>query len=67
MTGVVRRWRRLGLARWLKLHSIRYALETGAREIRTYNDGSNSGMLALNRALGFSPVATDLRLKKELG
>jgi GNAT superfamily N-acetyltransferase len=67
MTGVVRRWRRCGLARWLKLHSIRYALETGAREILTYNDESNSGMLALNRALGFVPVATDLRLKKELG
>ena len=66
MTGVVRRWRRRGLARWLKLHSIRYALETGAREIRTYNDESNLGMLALNRALGFVPVETDLRLKKEL-
>jgi GNAT superfamily N-acetyltransferase len=66
MTGVVRRWRRRGLARWLKLHSLRYALETGAREIRTYNDESNLGMLALNRALGFVPVETDLRLKKEL-
>lgn len=66
MTGVVRAWRRHGLARWLKLHSIRYALEVETREIRTFNDASNEGMLALNRALGFVPVETDLRMKKEL-
>ena len=66
MTGVVRAWRRHGLARWLKLHSIRYALEVEAREIRTFNDAANEGMLTLNRALGFVPVETDLRMKKEL-
>ena len=66
MTGVVRAWRRHGLARWLKLHSIRYALEVEAREIRTFNDAANEGMLTLNRALGFVPVETDLRLKKDL-
>lgn len=66
MTGVVRRWRRHGLARWLKLHAIRHAFEAGVREIRTFNDAANAGMLALNRALGFAPVETDLRLKKEL-
>lgn len=66
MTGVVRAWRRRGLARWLKLHSIRYALEVETREIRTFNDAANEGMLTLNRALGFVPVETDLRMKKEL-
>lgn len=66
MTGVVRRWRRHGLARWLKLHAVRYALEEGAREIRTFNDVANADMIALNRALGFTPVETDLRMKKEL-
>lgn len=66
MTGVVRRWRRHGLARWLKLHAIRYALEEGARELRTFNDAANADMLSLNRALGFAPVETDLRMKKEL-
>jgi hypothetical protein len=66
MTGVVRRWRRQSVARWLKLHSIRYALETEADEIRTFNDVANTGMLALNRALGFEPLATELRVKKEL-
>jgi len=66
MTGIVRRWRRRGLARWLKLHAIRHALEVGAREIRTFNDAANTDMIALNRALGFVPVQTDLRMKKEL-
>jgi GNAT superfamily N-acetyltransferase len=66
MTGVVRRWRRRGLARWLKLHSIRHALESEASEMRTYNDEANTDMLALNRTLGFVPTETDLRLKKEL-
>jgi mycothiol synthase len=66
MTGVVRHWRRRGLAHWLKLHSIRHALEVDAREIRTFNDEANAGMLTLNRVLGFVPVATDLRMKKEL-
>jgi mycothiol synthase len=66
MTGVVRRWRRRGLAHWLKLHSIRHALEADAIEIRTVNDEANADMLALNRALGFVPLETDLRLRKEL-
>ncbi len=67
MTGVARHWRRRGLARWLKLHSIRHALESEASEMRTYNDEANTDMLALNRTLGFVPTEIDLRLKKELG
>ena len=66
MTGVVQAWRRHGVAYWLKLHSVRYALETGVAEIRTFNDVANEGMLALNRRLGFTPVSTEVRLKKEL-
>ena len=66
MTGVVPRWRRHGLARWLKLHAIRYALEIGAVEVRTANDAANVGMLALNRELGYVPVDTDRRLRKAL-
>ena len=66
MTGVVRCWRRHGLARWLKLHSIRHALESEVSEMRTYNDEANTDMLALNRTLGFVPTEIDLRLKKEL-
>lgn len=66
MTGVVPRWRRHGLARWLKLHAIRYALEIGAVEVRTANDAANVGILALNRELGYVPVDTDRRLRKAL-
>ncbi len=66
MTGVVQAWRRNGVATWLKLHSVRYALEAGVAEIRTFNDVANEGMLALNRRLGFTPVSTEVRLKKEL-
>ena len=66
MTGVVQAWRRSGVATWLKLHSIRYALEAEVAEIRTFNDIANTGMLALNHRLGFKPVSTDVRLKKEL-
>jgi len=66
MTGVIRPWRRHGIAHWLKLHSIVYALDVGAPEIRTFNDTANRGMLALNQALGFVAIDTDLRLKKEL-
>jgi mycothiol synthase len=66
MTGVVRRWRGRGVARWLKLHSILHALEVGADQIHAFNDASNAAILALNRSLGFVRVNTELRLKKEL-
>jgi mycothiol synthase len=66
MTGVVRGWRGRGLARWLKLHTIRHALERGAAEIRTFNDAVNDAILGLNRSLGFREATTELRYRKEL-
>jgi GNAT superfamily N-acetyltransferase len=66
MTGVARDWRRRGLARWLKLHTIRWALEREAHEIRSFNDAGNAAMLALNASLGFRVVATELRYRREL-
>jgi GNAT superfamily N-acetyltransferase len=66
MTGVVRDWRGRGLARWLKLATIRHALESGFAELRTVNDATNEAMLALNRSLGFRPTAVDVRYRKEL-
>lgn len=65
MTGVVRDWRNRGLARWLKLHTLRHALECGAAEIRTFNDSINPAILALNASLGFRVVAAQLRYRKE--
>lgn len=67
MTGVVREWRGRGLARWLKLHTIRSALERGAAELRTFNDAANEPILALNRSLGFRVVATEVRYRKDMG
>lgn len=66
MTGVARAWRGRGLARWLKLHSIRWALERGSPEIRTFNDAVNAPILALNRSLGFRAASTELRYRKDL-
>jgi mycothiol synthase len=66
MTGVVREWRGRGLARWLKLATIRHALESGFAELRTVNDAENAAILALNRTLGFRPTAVDVRYRKEL-
>lgn len=66
MTGVVREWRGRGLARWLKLHTLRYALERGATEIRTFNDAVNDAMLGLNRSFGFRAAGVELRYRKEL-
>ena len=66
ITGVVRDWRRRGLARWLKLHTIRWALERGAPELRTFNDSVNEAMLGLNRSLGFRVASVELRYRKEL-
>lgn len=66
MTGVVREWRSRGLARWLKLHTLRHALECGATEIRTFNDSINPAILALNASLGFRVAAVQLRYRKEL-
>jgi GNAT superfamily N-acetyltransferase len=66
MTGVVRAWRGRGIARWLKLHAIRAALELRAREMRTWNDEANAAMIGLNRALGYAAHQVDLRFRKEL-
>lgn len=66
MTGVVRDWRRRGLARWLKLHTIRCAFERGTPEIRTFNDSVNEAILALNRSLGFRVASVERRYRKEL-
>lgn len=66
MTGVVRDWRGRGLARWLKLHTIRYAFDAGTAELRTVNDATNPAILALNRSLGFRPTAIEVRYRKDL-
>lgn len=66
MTGVAREWRGRGLARWLKLHTIRWALERGTPELRTFNDAINEAILALNRSLGFRAASAEVRYRKDV-
>ena len=66
MTGVAREWRGRGLARWLKLHTIRWALERGAPELRTFNDAVNDAILGLNRSLGFRVESVEVRYRKDV-
>jgi RimJ/RimL family protein N-acetyltransferase len=44
-----------GLARAVKLQSLAQAVELGVPVVRTDNDADNAPMLAINRALGYSP------------
>jgi GNAT superfamily N-acetyltransferase len=65
MTGVLPTHRRRGLAVALKLLVIRFAQTMGATVVRTFNDAENTGMLAVNRRLGyqFLPSSYTMELK----
>jgi GNAT superfamily N-acetyltransferase len=54
-TGVLREYRRRGIARVLKVMVTRYATEHGIKRVHTDNRADNAGMLAINRELGFVP------------
>jgi mycothiol synthase len=54
LTGVVRTYRRRGIATALKLRTIAYARQRGARTIETANEEHNP-MYQLNLRLGFRP------------
>ena len=56
MTGTAPEFRRRGLARLVKLASIRWAAGAGIRSFSTGNDLENAAMLALNRELGYRPL-----------
>jgi GNAT superfamily N-acetyltransferase len=59
MTGTLPEFRRRGLARLAKLATIRWAAENGIRAVQTGNSHENTGILALNRSLGYEPVVTE--------
>ncbi|MDE0141269.1 MAG: GNAT family N-acetyltransferase [Caldilineaceae bacterium] len=54
LTGVIRSYRRRGIAAALKMRTIQYAQTSGAETIETSNE-EGSPMLALNLKLGFEP------------
>ncbi len=53
LTGVRREYRGWGVAMALKLKTIEYARAHGYEVIKTWNDSTNVGMLAINTKLGF--------------
>ena len=53
LTGVKRSYRRRNIALVLKLHAIIYAQIHHHQQIRTWNDTTNTPMLAVNSRLGF--------------
>jgi mycothiol synthase len=58
LTGTARDFRRRGLARAVKLATIRWCADNGLERLATGNDSTNVGMLAINRALGYRPWVT---------
>jgi GNAT superfamily N-acetyltransferase len=66
MTGTRRAYRGRGLARAVKLAALRRAAAAGYTTALTRNDAENAGMLAVNRRLGYAPVATEWRYRRAL-
>jgi GNAT superfamily N-acetyltransferase len=65
LTGVKREYRKRNVALALKVRAIQYAKDNGYTSIRTDNDSTNVGMLAINEKLGFKRGAANLSLLKE--
>jgi len=65
-TGVLRSHRRRGIARTLKMMVTRYAAERGIARVHTDNRADNTGMLAINRELGFVPGELIIIFEKTL-
>jgi RimJ/RimL family protein N-acetyltransferase len=52
LTGVLREYRRRGIATALKVTGLLWARDAGASRLRTWNDSRNAGMLAVNDLMG---------------
>lgn len=65
-TLVDREYRGRGIAKALKLLTIRAAIQHGAPYMRTGNDSLNGPMLAVNRKLGYKPLAGDYTVVRHI-
>ena len=66
LTGVVREYRGHGIAMALKLRVVDFAKRYGAKVIKTWNDSTNAGMLAINTRLGFQRRVGWITFEKNL-
>ena len=64
LTGVLRDYRRRGIATALKIRSVEFARQLGAQTIETGNE-ENNPMVDLNLMLGFRPKAAWISYRKE--
>jgi GNAT superfamily N-acetyltransferase len=64
MTGVLRPYRRMGVATVLKLRGIRHAQSHGNQPVWTVNDSANAAILRLNEKLGFQRAGEIIRVAK---
>ncbi|HEY5539481.1 MAG TPA: GNAT family N-acetyltransferase [Thermoplasmata archaeon] len=65
-TGVLRDYRRRGIAFAIKLRSLEWAKRNGFREVRTWNNTLNEAMLAINVKLGFAKQPPWITFGKDL-
>lgn len=65
LTGVHPDYRRRGIAFALKIRAAEWAKATGKTLIKTQNDATNVGMLAINRALGYVQQPAMVLFKRE--
>lgn len=63
-TGVLRAYRRRGIALALKAASLQFAQNAGFVAVRTHNATRNDGMLAINDRLGFQAKPAWVRFRK---
>ena len=66
LTGIRPEYRRQGIARLLKLHTIKYASERGFDAIETGSNSSNDPILTLNESVGFHKTYAWVTFEKSL-
>jgi ribosomal protein S18 acetylase RimI-like enzyme len=59
-------YRGRGIAQAVKLQTVTYARNKGAKYVRTHNDSENHPMLAVNKKMGFVKQAEWITFEKEL-
>ena len=67
LTGVLREFRRKGVARAMKFKSIKAAKALSAPEISTWNESNNVGILHINERFGFVKQPASIDFVKKLG